>query len=101
MTVLTILALSAAPTRLNPVALFLQADIVVQSVIVGLVLASIWVWMQIIAVVWRMGRLRRRSDSFEREFWQGGDTEGLLAGKLGASPSARVAQAGPSATRPR
>ncbi|MFM7348479.1 MAG: Tol-Pal system subunit TolQ, partial [Erythrobacter sp.] len=36
---------AAAPARLNPVDLFLQADIIVQAVMVGLILASVWVWM--------------------------------------------------------
>ena len=37
-------AVPAAPTRLDPVELFLQADIVVQLVMAGLILASIWSW---------------------------------------------------------
>ena len=41
MTDLSILASAAAPQRLDPVALFLQADIVVQAVMAGLVLAFI------------------------------------------------------------
>jgi biopolymer transport protein TolQ len=40
---LSMLAAGAAPTRLDPLQLFLDADIVVQLVIAGLVLASIWV----------------------------------------------------------
>ena len=40
---------TTAPTRLDPLQLFLDADIVVQVVIVGLVLASIWVWTIIVS----------------------------------------------------
>ena len=57
-----------APTRLDPVQLFLDADIVVQVVIAGLVLASIWVWMIVVSFWLRMGSVRRRSVAFEKEF---------------------------------
>src|SRR5690606_26332176 len=60
----------AAPTRLDPLELFLDADIVVQLVIVGLVLASIWVWTIIVSFSMRMGKLRRRSSAFEQDFWE-------------------------------
>ena len=49
------------PTRLDPVQLFLDADIVVQVVMAGLVLASIWVWMIVVSFSLRMGKVRRRS----------------------------------------
>ena len=35
---------SAVSARLDPLSLFLDADIVVQLVMLGLILASIWVW---------------------------------------------------------
>lgn len=69
MTVLDLLAVSA-PTRLDPIELFLDADIVVQLVIVGLVLASVWVWAIIIGFTLRMGRTRRNCDAFEEDFWR-------------------------------
>ncbi len=66
----TLAAVSAAvPTRLNPVELFMQADIVVQLVMAGLILASIWVWMIIVSFSIRIGAVRRRADSFEKDFW--------------------------------
>ena len=49
------------PTRLDPVKLFLDADIVVQVVMAGLLLASVWVWTIIVAFSLRMGGVRRRS----------------------------------------
>ncbi|MET1754279.1 protein TolQ [Novosphingobium sp. RD2P27] len=58
-----------APDRLNPVKLFLDADIVVQAVMVGLVLASIWTWMIIVSFMLRMGGIARRCNSYERGFW--------------------------------
>lgn len=94
MTVLDMLAVSA-PTRLDPIELFLQADIVVQLVIVGLILASIWTWTIIIGFSMRMGRTRRNCDAFEEDFWTHEDVDGLMdARRRKDNPSARVAAAG-------
>jgi len=57
------------PDRLNPVQLFLDADIVVQGVMIGLLLATVWVWAIIFGFSLRMGAVRRRCRAFEREFW--------------------------------
>jgi len=85
----------AAPTRLDPLELFLDADIVVQLVIVGLVLASIWVWTIIVSFSMRMGKLRRRSSAFEQDFWESDQPEVLVQGKRRQdNPSARIAAAG-------
>ena len=83
-----------APTALNPVELFLDADIVVQAVIVGLILASIWSWMIIVSFSMRLGKLRRNSQGFEQEFWTHDDPEALLKMKAADNPSGRVASAG-------
>jgi biopolymer transport protein TolQ len=88
-------AAAAVPTRLDPVQLFLHADIVVQVVIAGLGLASLWVWMIIISFSLRMGKVRRRSGEFEEEFWDSDKPEALVSGKRGQdNPSGRVAAAG-------
>ena len=94
MNLLPLLA-AAAPTRLNPVKLFLDADIVVQVVIVGLVLASIWVWTIIASFSLRMAGVRKRCENYEAEFWKARDLEAYQAenGK-GDIPSAKVASAG-------
>jgi len=84
-----------APTRLDPLQLFLDADIVVQVVIVGLVLASIWVWTIIVSFSIRMGRVRSRTAGFEDEFWETDNPEALVGGKRRPdTPSGRVAAAG-------
>jgi len=62
-------AAAGAPTRLNPVKLFLDADIVVQVVMVGLLLASIWTWTIIVSFLIRMASVNRRCDSYESGFW--------------------------------
>ena len=83
------------PTRLDPVQLFLDADVVVQVVIAGLVLASVWVWMIVVSFSLRMGRVRRRSAAFEEDFWEADQPETLVSGKRPPdNPSARVAAAG-------
>ena len=83
------------PTRLDPLELFLDADIIVQAVMVGLILASIWSWAIIVAFFMRLGKLNSASREYEREFWTTNDREGALAkSKRAAIPSARVAGAG-------
>ena len=59
--ILSAAAAAAAPTRLDPVKLFLDADIVVQLVMVGLLLASVWVWMIVISFSVRIRSACRRS----------------------------------------
>ena len=96
MTLISAVATTAAPpTRLDPLELFLHADIVVQVVIVGLVLASIWVWTIVVSFSLRMGRVRSRSSAFEQDFWDADQPETLVSGKRRQdNPSARVAGAG-------
>ncbi len=67
--------LNTDATTLSPVALFLQADIVVKIVMVGLLLASIWTWAIIIAFAFKIGRARRRGERFERDFWKAEDID--------------------------
>ncbi|MFC3101977.1 protein TolQ [Altererythrobacter lauratis] len=83
-----------APTRLDPVELFLMADIVVQTVMVGLLLASVWVWMIIVSFSMRMGKLGKATTAFETEFWQADDPETLISRSKGDIPAGRVAGAG-------
>ena len=95
MTDLLMLAAAAAPTRLNPLRLFLDADIVVQLVMAGLVLASVWTRMIIVSFSLRMARVKRASAAYEREFWKSRDLEGFHADAGQDNiPSARVAGAG-------
>ena len=95
MTSISLLAAAAPPKYLDPVQLFLGADIVVQAVIAGLVLASIWVWTQIAAFAWRLGAMRQRCDAYERDFWQAADFDALQAERgAGNVASARIAAAG-------
>jgi biopolymer transport protein TolQ len=51
--------------------LFLNAHIVVQLVIVGLLAASIWSWAIIIEKIFLFARTRKETDKFEQVFWSG------------------------------
>ena len=86
---------AASSERLNPVQLFLDADIVVQAVMVGLVLAAIWVWAIIVGFSMRLARVRRKSEKWEREFWKVQNYAALRNEREQANtPSARIALSG-------
>ena len=92
---LAVAVADGAPERLNPIKLFLDADIVVQVVMAGLILASIWVWAIIVAFSLRMGSVSRKSASFEQEFWEAPNFEEFhKENSKGNVPSAKVAGAG-------
>ena len=59
--------------------LFLEAHIVVQVVMVGLLLASVWSWGIIFEKTFAFRRARRESDRFENLFWSGQSLEELYA----------------------
>ena len=80
---------------MSPVALFLQADIVVKAVMIGLALASIWTWTIIIGHAIRIHRTGRGNAGFEREFWKAEDIDGFYEARGRESlPSAKVFAAG-------
>ncbi|MEM7666432.1 MAG: protein TolQ [Pseudomonadota bacterium] len=86
---------AAASTRLDPVELFLDADIVVQAVMAGLILASVWVWTIIVSFSLRIGGMEKRSRDYEDEFWETKDRDGVLTKQQRREiASARVAGAG-------
>ena len=72
---LSVAASTDTPTRLDPIKLFLDADIVVQAVIAGLLLASVWVWTIIVAFSLKVGSARRRSAEYEAGFWEARDLD--------------------------
>jgi biopolymer transport protein TolQ len=89
--------LTVAPTAslLSPVTLFMQADFVVKSVMIGLVLASIWTWAIILGSGFRLRRLGKQSDQFEREFWKADDIDRFHEAHGRSSlPNAKVFAAG-------
>ncbi|MFM9941578.1 MAG: protein TolQ [Hyphomicrobiaceae bacterium] len=60
--------------------LFRQASPVVQAVMIGLLLASIWSWAIILEKVWAFRRARSEADRFEQIFWSGQSLEELYTG---------------------
>jgi len=90
------LAVAAGATdRLNPVKLFLDADIVVQVVMLGLLLSAVWVWAIIVAFSMKMGAVSRRCANYEREFWRTKNYAAELESRTKSHvASARVALAG-------
>jgi len=51
--------------------LFLNAHIVVQLVIIGLLAASVWSWAIIIEKFFLFAKTRKETDKFEQVFWSG------------------------------
>jgi biopolymer transport protein TolQ len=88
-------ALTTTGSTMSPIALFLQADIVVKVVMVGLLLASVWTWTIIVAQWQRQRRARRENARFEREFWKSEDIDSFYESRGREDlPSARVLAAG-------
>jgi biopolymer transport protein TolQ len=82
-------------SSMSPVALFLQADIVVKAVMVGLLLASVWTWAIIIGQALKLRRAARESAELERDFWKASDIDGFYEARGKADvPSAKVLAAG-------
>lgn len=57
--------------------LFLQAGLIVKTVMIGLLLASVWSWAIIVDKLMAFARLRIQFDRFEDSFWSGTSLEEL------------------------
>jgi biopolymer transport protein TolQ len=68
---------AAAHSDLSMWALFWQADLVVKSVMIGLLAASVWCWAIIVDKSMLYGRVKREMNRFERTFWSGQSLEEL------------------------
>ncbi len=86
---------AAAAGMMSPIALFMQADIVVKAVMLGLIAASIWTWAIIIAHAVKLKRAARENEGFEKEFWKADDIDRFHE-KRGEEdlPAAKVFSAG-------
>ncbi|MFZ4407081.1 MAG: protein TolQ [Paracraurococcus sp.] len=78
--------------------LFLQADWVVKLVMLGLLLASVWVWAIVFEKVTSLRRANKAADAFEDAFWSGGSLDDLFR-KEGDTPSHPMAAVFVSAMR--
>ena len=65
--------------------LVMQADLVVQVVMIVLALSSIWCWAIIINKIRYFRRLRQQAEQFEEAFWSGGSLEELYE-RVGSTP---------------
>ncbi|MDP2763675.1 MAG: protein TolQ [Brevundimonas sp.] len=80
------MTLAADASMLNPVTLFLEADIVVKAVMLGLVVASLWSWAVIIDKALRFGSLNRQANTFEDAVGSGRSLEDIAA-QAGPNPA--------------
>lgn len=84
---------SAAPAIASDITLwglFNQAGFVVKTIMIGLILCSIWVWAIAIDKWFLFARTRRAMDRFEQAFWSGQSIEELYR-TLSAKPAQSMA----------
>ena len=87
--------LNTNAAALSPIALFLQADIIVKLVMIGLLIASVWTWSIIITQWVKLRRVGTASDRYERDFWKADDVDAFQKAQNGSDlPSAKVVAAG-------
>jgi biopolymer transport protein TolQ len=77
--------MTPADNNLSLWALFYNADLIVKLVMVGLLIASVWVWAIAIDKMILYSRMRRAMDRFEQAFWSGQSLEELYK-SLSARP---------------
>ncbi len=70
---------------INPVTLFAQADIVVQAIMIGLAVASLWSWAVIIDKAMRFSSLNSQARAFEDAVGSGRSLEDVAA-QAGPNP---------------
>jgi biopolymer transport protein TolQ len=80
-----VMAGSLTADQFTMMSMFLRADLVVKSVMVMLVLASIWCWAIIFEKLLTVRRLNKRSDEFEQAFWSGKSLDDLFD-KVSSNP---------------
>jgi biopolymer transport protein TolQ len=77
--------MTPADNNLSLWALFYNADLIVKLVMIGLLIASVWVWAIAIDKMILYSRMRRAMDRFEQAFWSGQSLEELYK-SLSARP---------------
>jgi len=75
---------------LSLLSLFLQADLVVKTVMLLLLAASVWVWAIVFEKTATLRRVNRAATQFEDRFWSGGSLDELYEAE-GARPTHPVA----------
>ena len=69
--------ISVAAVDFSMLSLFLRADFVVKSVIIVLIISSIYSWTIIVAKMIRMRKLKQFQSEFDEIFWSGNSFEDL------------------------
>ena len=77
-TLITAGDVSSSVIDFSLLSLFIRADLVVKSVIVILILASIWSWTIIVEKLVKMKRLKQIENEFDEIFWSGNSFEDLF-----------------------
>ena len=70
-------SIAAESIDFSMLSLFLRADLVVKSVIIILILASLYSWTIIVSKLIRMRQLKQLENEFEEIFWSGNSFEDL------------------------
>src|ERR1700678_2686991 len=89
-------ALPLSSSDLSLFHLFWQAHWLVKTVMLGLIICSVWVWAIAIDKTVLFRRIRKAADTFDQAFWSGQSLEELyasLAAKPGHSTGARCVSA--------
>jgi biopolymer transport protein TolQ len=84
-------------TDLSITTLILQASLIVQLVMGGLVLTSLASWTVIFGKLFGLRSVRRRNEDFEREFWSGRSLTEMnqaVSGKADSAPMERIFASG-------
>ena len=79
------MTIAAEASMMNPVALFMEADIVVQAIMIGLTIASLWSWAVIIDKAMRFSALNSQANTFEDSVGSGRPLEDIAA-QAGPNP---------------
>ena len=89
------LSLEATTGSFSPIMLFMEADFIVKSVMIGLLLASVWTWTIIVSFGMNITQITRKSDKFEQAFSRAENIDRFFD-EHGKStlPSAKVLAAG-------
>ena len=87
---ITTVAAPVLHTDFSALKLFLEAHFVVQLVMAGLVLASVWSWAIIAEKMLLLARTKRQADGFEQRFWSGQSLEELFH-SIGKQPASSMA----------
>ncbi len=84
--------LASAGGNLSLWGLFIEADIIVKLVMIGLLGASVWVWAIVFEKWTSLRRVNKDADTFEDRFWSGGSLDELFDQEGGnpAHPMAAV-----------